>query len=344
MKEVMLKDLQPEVRSFLGKYVDIKTSHTKVLMTTTAFNIENLEDNTAKAIVNLRKINDIRFVNKFQEAVNEKLPHGGLYIGLVETQEQRRYRLLRKYLPGLAHIYFLFDFIFKRVFPKLPFFKKIYFFVTNGRNRVMSKAEALGRLASCGFRIIDVKEIHNLMYFVGRKDRQPCYDLNPSYGPLFAMNRIGKDGKIIRVFKFRTMYPYAEYLQEYIYEQNKLAAGGKFAEDFRITTWGKFMRRFWLDELPMIINLLKGDIKIVGVRPLSKHYFSLYTKELQEKRIYSKPGLLPPFYVDMPNTLDEIIDSELRYLKAYEKRPLITDLRYFFSICGNIVFRRARSN
>lgn len=344
MKEVMLKDLQPEVRSFLGKYVDMKTSHTKVLMTTTAFNIENLEDNSAKAIVNLRKINDIRFVNKFQEAVNEKLPHGGLYIGLVETQEQRRHRLLRKYLPGLAHVYFLFDFIFKRVFPKLPFFKKIYFFVTNGRNRVMSKAEALGRLASCGFRIIDVKEIHNQMYFVGRKDRQPCYDLNPSYGPLFAMNRIGKDGKIIKVFKFRTMYPYAEYLQEYIYEQNKLAAGGKFAEDFRITTWGKFMRRFWLDELPMIINLLKGDIKIVGVRPLSKHYFSLYTKELQEKRIYSKPGLLPPFYVDMPNTLDEIIDSELRYLKAYEKRPLITDLRYFFSICGNIVFRRVRSN
>lgn len=344
MKEVMLKDLQPEVRSFLGKYVDMKTSHTKVLMTTTAFNIENIEENTANAIVNLRKINDIRFVNKFQEAVNEKLPHGGLYIGLVETQEQRRYRLLRKYLPGLAHIYFLFDFIFKRVFPKLPFFKKLYFFVTNGRNRVMSKAEALGRLASCGFRIIDVKEIQNHTYFVGRKDRQPCYDLNPSYGPLFAMNRIGKDGKIIKVYKFRTMYPYAEYLQEYIYEQNKLAAGGKFAEDFRITTWGKFMRRFWLDELPMIINLLKGDIKIVGVRPLSKHYFSLYTKELQEKRIYSKPGLLPPFYVDMPNTLDEIIDSELRYLKAYEKRPFLTDIRYFFSICSNIVFRKARSN
>jgi hypothetical protein len=77
---------------------------------------------------------------------------------------------------------------------------------------------------------------------------------------------------------------------------------------------------------------------------LSKHYFSLYSKELQEKRIYSKPGLLPPFYVDMPNTLDEIIDSELKYLRAYEKRPLLTDLRYFFSICGNILVKRLRSN
>jgi lipopolysaccharide/colanic/teichoic acid biosynthesis glycosyltransferase len=226
----------------------------------------------------------------------------------------------------------------------MPFFKKIYFFVTNGRNRVMSKAEAFGRLASCGFKIVEVKEIGNYTYFVGKKDRQPCYDLNPSYGPLFAMNRIGKDGKIIRVYKFRTMYPYAEYLQEYVYEQNKLAAGGKFADDFRITTWGGFMRRFWLDELPMIINLFKGEMKIVGVRPLSKHYFSLYSKELQEKRIYSKPGLLPPFYVDMPNTLDEIIDSELKYLRAYEKRPLLTDLRYFFSICGNILVKRLRSN
>ena len=104
------------------------------------------------------------------------------------------------------------------------------------------------------------------------------------------------------------------------------------------------MRQFWLDELPMIINILKGDLKIVGVRPLSKHYYSLYTKELQDKRIDSKPGLLPPFYVDMPSTLDEIIESELKYLRAYEKRPFLTDMRYFFSICSNIIVRKARSN
>lgn len=344
MKEILLKEMQPEVRNFLRKYIDPKSDPYRVFVTATAFNVESLEDGAVKAIVNLRKINDIRFVNKFQEAVNEKLPFGGYYIGMVETQEQRRKRLLKKFAPGFAHLYFIFDFIFKRVFPKLPFLKKIYFFVTNGRNRVMSKAETLGRLVSCGFKIIDTKEIGNYMYFVGKKVKSPFYDLSPSYGPLFAMNRIGKDGRIIRVFKFRTMYPYAEYLQEYVYEQNKLAEGGKFAKDFRITTWGSMMRRLWLDELPMILNLFQGDLKVVGVRPLSRHYFSLYTKELQEKRIDSKPGLLPPFYVDMPKTLDEIIESELKYLKAYERNPLLTDIRYFFSICGNIVFRRARSN
>ena len=333
-----------EVNAFLSSHTNLESDTTRVLMTTTAFNVQNMKEQECDAVINLKKINDIRFVNKFQEAVSEKLPQGGLYIGLVETHEQRKFRILKKFFPGFSHLYYFFDFIFKRVFPKLPFFKKIYFFVTNGRNRVMSKAEALGRLVSCGFKIEEVKVIGNLTYFVGSKIKKPCYDLNPSYGPLFAMNRIGKDSKIIRVYKFRTMYPFAEYLQEYLYEQNSLAEGGKFAEDFRITSWGSFLRKCWLDELPMLINLLKGEIKIVGVRPLSHHYFSLYSNELKHKRSFTKPGLLPPFYADLPKTLEEIIESELRYLNAYEKSPYLTDIRYFFRAFYTILILRARSN
>lgn len=336
-------EIQPEVEEYLKKFTADLKDPVKTFMTTTVFNVNSVEQPCA-AIINLRKVNDIRFVNKFQEIVNEKLAFSGLYIGFVETQEQRSHRLLKKFPWGIAHIYLFFDFIFKRAFPKLPFFKKIYFFVTNGRNRVMSKAETLGRLVSCGFAIEDVTEIGNYTWFVAKKVKDPVYDVNPSYGPLFTMSRIGLNGKLIRVVKFRTMYPYAEYLQEYLYEQNKLAHGGKFKDDFRITAWGKFLRKFWLDELPMIYNLLKGDIKMVGVRPLSRHYYSLYTKELQEKRLYSKPGLLPPFYMDMPSTLHEIIESELKYLNAYEKRPISTDVRYFFSILSNIVLKKVRSN
>lgn len=336
-------EIPQQVSDYLRRFTDPEAESVKVFMTTTVFNISNLEK-PYEAIINLRRVNDVRFINKFQETVNEKLLFGGLFIGFVETQEQRAARLLQKFPWGIAHLYLFFDFIFKRVFPKLPFFKKIYFFITNGRNRVMSKAETLGRLVSCGFHIQDVTEIGNYTYFTAKKVKEPVYDINPSYGPLFAMNRIGKNGKLIRVYKFRTMYPFAEYLQEYIYEQNKLAKGGKFADDFRITAWGRFLRRFWLDELPMIYNLFKGDIKLVGVRPLSRHYYSLYTKELQEKRLYSKPGLLPPFYVDMPNTLEEIIDSELKYLRLYEVRPVSTDLRYFLAIFSNIVLKRLRSN
>ncbi len=344
MKQALINELRPDVSSFLKDYADLDVVSTRIVMTTTSFNVQNMKEDECNILINLKKINDIRFVNKFQEAVSEKLPLGGLYIGMVETHEQRKERLLKKFLPIVSHIYYFFDFIFKRVFPKLPFFKKVYFFITNGRNRVMSKAEALGRLVSCGFSIVDIKVIGNLTYFVARKNKSPFYDINASYGPLFAMNRIGKDGKIIKVFKFRTMYPFAEYLQEYIYEQNKLAEGGKFADDFRITAWGRLLRKCWMDELPMIINLLKGDMKIVGVRPLSRHYFSLYSHELQHKRSFAKPGLLPPFYVDLPKTLEEIIESELRYLNAYEKSPIITDIKYFFGVFYTIVFRRVRSN
>jgi len=104
------------------------------------------------------------------------------------------------------------------------------------------------------------------------------------------------------------------------------------------------MRKYWIDELPMILNILKGEMKIVGVRPLSSHYFSLYSKELQEKRIKFKPGLLPPFYADMPQSMDEIQASEMKYLVACEKKgEFRTDMKYFLVILRNILIKKARS-
>jgi lipopolysaccharide/colanic/teichoic acid biosynthesis glycosyltransferase len=140
------------------------------------------------------------------------------------------------------------------------------------------------------------------------------------------------------------MHPYAEYLQEYVYDKSDLQEGGKFKDDFRITTIGKIFRKFWIDELPMLINFFRREMKLVGVRPLSEHYFSLYSKELQEKRIKTKPGLIPPFYVDMPKTIEEIQASELKYIEAYEKHPCITDWKYFWKAVWNILFRKARSS
>ena len=94
----------------------------------------------------------------------------------------------------------------------------------------------------------------------------------------------------------------------------------------------------------MLLNLLKGDMKLVGVRPISQHYYSLYCKELQEQRVKHKPGLLPPFYADMPKTLDEIQASEMRYLTMCEKRgTLLTDFVYFWRILYSILFKRAHS-
>jgi len=235
------------------------------------------------------------------------------------------------------------DFLIKRVFPKFLLTKKLYFILTRGENRVLSKAEAFGRLYSCGFEILDEKIIDRSLYFVAIKVRDPLFPQNPSYGPLIGLERIGKGGKTIKVFKMRTMHPFAEYLQDYVYKKAGLQEGGKFRDDFRVTTLGRIMRKFWLDELPMLINLIKGDLKLFGVRPLSKHYFKLYTLELQKLRIKNKPGLIPPFYADNPRTLEEIVASELQYLKLYEKHPFRTDWKYFWKAIHNIIFMKYRS-
>lgn len=343
IKDAIIEESNPDVYQYLAQNINFNVPNYTLLSTTTRFNVEKLPEKLYLKIVNLKRINDIRFVNKFFESVNRKIPKGGIYIGCVETKNQRKARILRKYPPILNWIYYFFDYIIKRVFPKFNLTKRMYFFLTRGNNRVISKAETLGRLFSCGFDIIETKQIHGLLYFVTRKERDPYYDMSPTYGPFIKLKRIGKNKKIIYVYKLRTMHPYAEYIQQYVYEQQQLQEGGKFKNDFRVTTVGRFFRKFWIDELPMIINFLRGDLKIVGVRPLSEHYFNLYSTELQELRIKTKPGLIPPFYVDMPKTLDEIQESEFKYIRSYLKKPFRTDWVYFWKAIYNILFKKARS-
>ena len=235
------------------------------------------------------------------------------------------------------------DFLYKRVIPKIPITKQIYFAMTRGHNRVMSKSEIMGRLASCGFEIIEIIEHKGLSYFLSKKIRQPYFDMNPSYGPIFSMRRVGHNGKIISVYKFRTMSPYSEYIQAKMIEDNKLDKGGKIKDDSRITFYGKFLRKYWIDEFPMIINWFKRELKLVGVRPLSEDYFSRYPEDLKKLRIKTKPGLVPPYYVDLPVTFEEICDSERKYLKLYFNKPLRTDMNYFFKAFYNILIKRKRS-
>ena len=207
----------------------------------------------------------------------------------------------------------------------------------------MSRAEMYGRLYSCGFKVIDQKTINHSLFFVAKKVREPYYDKNPTYAPLISLNRVGKNGQIFKVYKLRTMHPYSEYLQEYVFKRNDLQKGGKIKNDFRISPEGRILRVFWIDELPMIINILKGEMKLVGVRPLSEHFYSLYDKDLQQKRIKNKPGFIPPYYVDLPETMDEIMESERKYLELYDQSPFMTDLKYFFIAFKNVLFKGVRS-
>ena len=343
-KELVIREAGPEALMFIEDQLDLEHNFTLLVSTTTQFNIDSQPDDYYNAIVNLKKVNNIQRINKFLEAINSKLPKAGLFIGCAQTNALVKRKILDTYPPVINYLVYILYFVWKRLVPKLTLTKKFYFFITKGRNRAMSKAEVFGRLYSCGFEIKAEKLINDLQYFVARKVQKPAFDYRPTYGPLIRLKRIGKKGKTIYVYKLRTMHPYSEYLQQYVYEQHDLKKGGKFSDDFRVNTLGRFLRRFWFDEWPMLVNLVKGDLKLVGVRPLSEQYYELYNDSLKEKRIRTRPGLIPPFYADMPETLEEIQASENRYLDAYFKRPFITDCKYFWKAIYNILFKRARSN
>lgn len=344
INDEVLEDIGEEALFFIAQFIDAEPGKTLILNTTARFNILNQPAKTYQKIVNLHRLNDVRFVNKFLESINSRLPVKGLMAVCAETKNQRKERILKKYPPLLNYGYYAIDFLVKRVLPKLPVGKKMYFFLTHGHNRVMSRAEILGRICSCGFTIEQEQKLGGKLFVIARKVKQPAFNENATYGPFIYLNRVGKNGKMIRVYKFRTMHPYSEYLQDYIYSNNNLDEGGKIKDDYRVTTLGRILRKVWLDELPMLINVMKGELKIVGVRPLSQHYFNLYSPEMQELRTRCKPGLVPPFYADLPKTFEEIEASERRYLEAHRKSPLLTDVRYFFRAFNNIIFKRARSN
>jgi Bacterial sugar transferase len=320
------------------------SERTAVLSTTTAFNILSLPEEKYTYIINLHKVNDIRDLDEFIDTVNRKLEDRGYFFCCVETKDQRKARILKKFPLVINWVFYTMDFFVKRVFPKLKITRPVYFFLTRGDNAVISRAEALGRLSRGGFRIILESFIGNRLCIEARKYSDPMPVKENIYGPLIALPRVGKNAEIIKVYKLRTMHPYSEYIQDYVYKLHDLQDGGKFKNDFRITSWGSVCRRIWLDEVPMFINLLKGEMKMVGVRPLSRQYFELYNQDVRERRIKYKPGLIPPFYADMPTDLEGIQASEIKYFDEFDRHPFLTDFKYFWKSGWNILFNTARSN
>ncbi len=345
MQEGILDFAEEKVLRYIEKNIDLYSTNTFTLRSTDIYNIKKLPSYRFDAIVNFMPLNQIRGVNKLFTTVNDKLPDNGIWICCYEPQSVTKRNILNRFPPLIGWMYYVAFFCYKRVLPKLFMTSRLYFDITEGKNRVLSKAEVMGRLCYCGFEIIDERKKGDLNYVVARRKFRPEITARRLYGILVKLKRVGKNSKLFKVYKFRTMHPYSEFLQAYIYDRYSLQEGGKFNHDIRVTTLGRIMRKYWMDELPMLINWLKGDMKLVGVRPISQHYFSLYSKELQEQRTRHKPGLLPPFYADMPKTLDEIQASEIRYLTMCEQRgTLVTDFVYFWKIVGTIVFKRARSH
>ena len=137
-------------------------------------------------------------------------------------------------------------------------------------------------------------------------------------GPvIFTQNRTGKDGKVFRMYKFRSMYVDAEKRRSELLARNE--ADGplfKIADDPRVTKVGRFIRRTSIDELPQLVNILKGEMSIVGPRPLVTYEQNQCT-EYQAQRLLVKPGLTCIWQVSgrSDTSFDELIEMDLEYIR-----------------------------
>ena len=298
------------------------------------------------AIFVKRPLHTIYELDKFLFNANDNLCQGGYLVCCCRTSSVKKAVFYSRFPKGINKILYGFHYLWHRVCPKVGGLKNLYFAITKGRNRTFHRVEILGRMYHAGFDVVYENTEHGEFRVIARKEKAPITEGVPSSSPIAKLRRVGKNGKLITVYKFRTMYSYSEYLQEYVYQHRRLDKSGKFYHDYRVNTMGSFLRKTWLDELPMVVNMLKGEMKLVGVRPLSQQFFDLYTPEMQKLRIKTKPGLLPPLYYEkeQPETLEGIQESEKRYVEAYLQHPFRTDWKYFWGIVGNIFFHHKHSH
>jgi sugar transferase EpsL len=142
---------------------------------------------------------------------------------------------------------------------------------------------------------------------------------------LYRDMRPGLHGKPFLLYKFRTMRDLVD------------AAGRPMSDKARITPLGRILRKTSLDELPQLINVLKGDMSLVGPRPLKIDYLKLYTPE-QARRHEVKPGITGLAQVKGRNTLnwDERFALDVRYV---DHASLIVDLRILLQTIVNVLKR-----
>lgn len=160
---------------------------------------------------------------------------------------------------------------------------------------------------------------------------------SPGASPIFAQERVGRDGKRFKFLKFRTMIPNAESQLSELLAQNEMDGPVfKIKNDPRITRVGKFLRKTSIDELPQLFNILKGDMSIVGPRPALPREVEQYS-EYELQRLYVTPGLTC-FWQIQPNRNDlsfaEWMDLDLKYV---QERSFTTDWKIIFKTVGAVL-------
>lgn len=149
-------------------------------------------------------------------------------------------------------------------------------------------------------------------------------------GPImFAQERNGQYPKTFKMYKFRSMYVDAEErLQELMHLNEQTGPAFKMKDDPRITRVGKFIRKTSLDELPQLINVLKGEMSIVGPRPAIPREVKLYNDH-QMQRLLVKPGITCIWQVSGRNHIgfEDWVELDIEYIKT---RNLWVDIKLIF--------------
>jgi lipopolysaccharide/colanic/teichoic acid biosynthesis glycosyltransferase len=139
-------------------------------------------------------------------------------------------------------------------------------------------------------------------------------------GIFFRQTRVGRNGKDFLLWKFRSMRADAE-------KKGLLTVG---ARDSRVTRTGYFLRKYKLDELPQLFNVLSGDMSLVGPRPEVRKYVDLYTEE-QKKVLQVRPGITDYAsieYVNENEVLARSADPEAAYINEIMPHKLSLNMRY----------------
>lgn len=157
-----------------------------------------------------------------------------------------------------------------------------------------------------------------------------------SRGPVFfKQNRVGKNGKHFTIYKFRSMCNDAEVLKKKLAAQNEVqGAMFKMKDDPRITPIGKFIRKYSLDELPQFLNVLFGEMSLVGTRPPTPDEVEQY-QNWHYRRISIKPGITGLWQVSGRNKItsfDEIVRLDLKYIDSWRLWLDITIIFRTFTI------------
>ena len=141
---------------------------------------------------------------------------------------------------------------------------------------------------------------------------------SPGASPIFSQTRVGRDGKEFTFYKFRSMAPNAEEELEGLLVQNEMTGPVfKIKNDPRITKVGRFIRKTSIDELPQFVNVLKGEMSVVGPRPALPREVAQYD-EYAKQRLYITPGLtcywqIQPQRNDL--SFDEWLELDLKYIR-----------------------------